>query len=77
MEADEILNKEIKRNENLIIWKKLKTDLDYKRGKKFTALENLIKIFELEPIPENAYDVVVLKTELGDSSGNFQSMQKF
>lgn len=69
IKANELLEQEVRKNESSLAWRKLKVDLNYNWGKKFTALEDLMGIYELEPTPNNAYNVVVLKTELGDTTG--------
>jgi tetratricopeptide (TPR) repeat protein len=50
-------------------WKRLKVDFFYKVDKKDDALIELEKLYELDKTPINAFNVVVLKTELGKRGG--------
>jgi len=64
-EAEEIINEEIAKSVDRKPWLKRKIDLENFRGQKNTSLKTGEELFELTKSPNVAYNLMVLKSELG------------
>ena len=66
LEAEILLNERLTDQAHNLNLLKLKIDLLYKTGRKRLAAQELEKLIDLDPSVSNAYNAVVIKSELGE-----------